>query len=264
MKPSINYDYHIHANVLHPDSKAEDFIMRAIEVGLDEMCITDHAPFPQFKAGDRIPEGATGRYCARVRELAEKYSDRIRIKCGMEIDYHPTLIPQIEEVLSEGDFDYVIGSSHLHIPGMIGTPLNELTADEYVGICFENNLNAVRSGYFNTIAHIDMYRWIVSRQDRFGLKTTEFDLTKHTALIREVFSEMEKRGVNLEVNTHLMSNGDVARAYPAAELTAIASEYDLSYRFGSDAHRAEAVAHGFELVAAEPRFEKAMKYAKIQ
>ncbi|MBQ8552410.1 MAG: histidinol-phosphatase HisJ family protein [Clostridia bacterium] len=263
MKPSINYDYHIHANVLHPESKADAFIERAIELGLGKICITDHAPFPQFKADDRIPTGETRRYCKKVRELADKYRERIEVSCGMEIDYYPNLIPQIEEILAEGDFDYIIGSSHLHIPGLIERPLSEFTADEYVALCFENTLRAVKSGYFNTIAHIDMYRWIVSRPDRFMLRTEEFNLVNHEAIIREVFSEMEKRGVNLEVNTHRMSSGDISKVYPSAELMCIASEYDLSYRFGSDAHTPEHVADGFESVAECESYKPCMKFFKI-
>lgn len=245
----IDYDYHIHANVLRVPDKAEDYIKRAVEIGLREICITDHAPYPHIKASDRIPVGATKEYCARVRELSDKYSGQITVKCGMEIDYHPTLEGQIEEFLKDGDFDYVLGSSHLHIPDMLDVPMSELTTYEYAALCFENNLKAVRSGYFDAIAHIDMYRWSTSIPGRFANDTEEVDVSRFEEIAREIFSEMEKRGVALEINSHRMAPGNVELVYPSAQLIDYAKDYALTYRFGSDAHSPDCVGHGREEVS---------------
>jgi len=247
----IRHDHHVHGVVLGNNSRAEEFIGRALSLGLTEIGITDHAPFPQFKAGDRIPAGKLKEYCMRVRELADKYRDRITIKLGIEMDYHPSLKGQIEEMLGEGDFDYVIGSSHLHIPGMIGRELSEFTAQEYVELCFTNNLNAVKSGYFDVIAHIDMYRWVIENPERFKLRGTEYKLCE--GLLCELFSEMARRGTALEINTHRLG-GDPALIYPDASIMEIAAKYPLTYSFGSDAHAPEHVGHGIDTVESLPLF----------
>ena len=252
MSSLINYDYHVHANIMNVPEDADKYVLRAMTLGLDEICITDHAPYAHLSGRDRIPADGMTEYIERVRALADKYSGKIGIKCGMEIDYIPAFERQIEQMLSCGKLDYVLGSSHLHIRGMTEKPLCEYTAHEYVGLCYENNLRAVKSGYFQTISHIDMYRWVISCKERFKLIGEEYDLSCYTDMIREIFSEMEKRGVSLEINTHLIGNGDVEKVYPAAELMSIAKEYRLTYRFGSDAHTPNCVGDGIAEITSSP------------
>ncbi len=251
----IYYDYHTHPNLMRVPENGRAYIETAIQKGLREICFTDHAPLEGFPLGDRMPVGMARQYCETVRTLADEYKDRIVVKCGIEMDYLPTIEDQIEDILNQADFDYVIGSSHLHCRGMLPFPLSDLTAQEFVVKCFENNLMAVKSGYFNTIAHIDMYRWVIRSNNRFNLKTTEFDLAAVEYLVREIFAEMEKREVSLEVNTHLMaSTNDAGDIYPSTDIMKIARDYELRYKFGSDAHVKEHVGIGRDIVENEERF----------
>lgn len=252
----INYDYHMHPNLMNVPENGRMFIESAIEAGLKEICFTDHAPLSRFPLKDRVPFGEARRYCYAVRELADEYKDRITVKCGIEMDYIPALENEIEDILSQADFDYVIGSSHLHVDGMLQEPLSELTADEYAAKCYKNNLLAVKSGYFHTIAHLDMYRWIARSCERFKLRTAEFDLSLHEEAIRELFGEMEKRGIALEINTHLMASTGIAEdIYPSPEVMRIAREYDLKYKFGSDAHHKGYVGFGRDIICKTELFK---------
>ena len=54
-------------------------------------------------------------YCRRVREIAKRYEGKIHIKCGVEADFHSLSVGEVERVLAEGDFDFVLASSHMHI-----------------------------------------------------------------------------------------------------------------------------------------------------
>ena len=108
-------DYHMHPTVLKKPERFPLFVQKALEMGVGEICVTDHMPLSISHAKDRLERGTVREYCARVRELAEEYRDKIKIKCGIEIDYHPSVIGEIEQVLGEGDFDVILGSSHIHI-----------------------------------------------------------------------------------------------------------------------------------------------------
>lgn len=252
----IKYDYHTHPNFMNVPENDRKFIESAIESGLEEICFTDHAPLSRFPLSDRVPFGFARRYCERVRELADEYKGRITVKCGVEMDYIPDLEGEIEDILSEGSYDYVIGSSHLHIPGMLPKALSEMTADEYVAHCCLNNLRAVRSGYFNTVAHLDMYRWVVRKNERFKLLTAQFDFKRHEDTIRETFSEMEKRGVALEINTHLMASTKNAEdIYPSKDVLKIAKEYNIKYKYGSDAHHKGDVGFGRDIICKSEIFK---------
>ena len=208
MEKMIYNDNHIHAGIMADNSRAEEFVNTAIKKGLSQIVITDHAPLPQSPLRDRIPNGMTKEYCRRIRELADKYKDKISIKSGIEMDYLPEFEREIEVILNEGDFDIVIGSSHLHINGMLDVPLDTLTAQEYVDMCYDNNLAAVKSGYFDVLAHVDMYRWVIDRKERFKLLTSDFTINGEK--LENLLYEISKRGVALEINTNFMGNsGDL-------------------------------------------------------
>ena len=89
-------DYHLHPRILDPSNAFENFIHVALDNGIKEICITDHMPLSVSNAGDRIPNGQIKAYCRRVRELAKRCEDMISIKCGIEIDYHPSVLDEIQ------------------------------------------------------------------------------------------------------------------------------------------------------------------------
>ena len=253
MEKILNFDNHIHAGIMAKTPKAEAFINKAIEKGLSHIVISDHAPLPQSTLGDRIPDGMTAEYCRRIRELADKYKGKIDIKAGIEIDYFPGFEREIEGILKEGDFDLVMGSSHLHVKGMLDVPLDTLTAQEYVDRCFDNNIAAVKSGYFDVLAHVDMYRWIIAVKERFKLRTSDYAIPGEK--LETLLSEMSKRGTSLEINTNFMGDsGDTSKIYPSEEIMAKASKYPLTYSFGSDAHAPQRVGDGIAGVTAAPWF----------
>jgi len=172
---------------------------------------------------------------------------------GLEFGMLEDNVRQLRQDLSRRHFDYVIGSSHLHLGGMLDVPLCELTAAEFVDLCFENNIRAAKSGYFQILAHMDMYRWVVSNPERFKLKGKEYRLDK--GKINELFSEMVKHDVALEINTHLMGKrGDASLIYPDRELIEIAAKYPLKYSYGSDAHSPDCVGDGRSEVESEACF----------
>lgn len=249
MKNIFNCDYHTHPCILSSKEKYRDFIKKAVDEGLHEICFTDHAPIAEFPLGDRIPCGRTREYCEAVREAAEEYRGIITVKCGIEIDYLPSIESEIEKILSEGDFDHILGSSHLHLKGMLPMPLSELTAEKYARLSLENTLCAVKSGYFGAVSHIDMYRFAEHEHRRFGLQGECANVERLEDVLREIFSEMEKRGTALEINSHLFaSSSNVSDIYPSKKIMEIAAEYKLDYCFGSDAHRAVDVGFGRKML----------------
>ena len=82
----------------------EDYVKTAIEEGFDILGFADHTP--QFFPGDYYsnfrmrPELLRG-YCNTVRELAKKYRDQIQIPLGLEVEYYPSLLPQLLSVIRD-------------------------------------------------------------------------------------------------------------------------------------------------------------------
>jgi len=248
--PFLNDIDHTHPNLLKKPEQADLFINRAIELGFDEICFTDHMPFTVTgDEHDRIPFGGIAKYCNAVREIAGKYEKKIKIKLGIEIDYHPSCLTEIESVLSEGDFDYVIGSSHLNISGF-GIPFSATTRTEFARMVLENYLSAVNSGYFDTISHLDVYRWVFSEEKVYPLINDGYTYRSNLDLIYRIFESLEKTGVNLEINAApLYKKFDELGAYPETDILNISRKFKLNYVYGSDAHFPDKVGFGYDYFA---------------
>ena len=104
-------DYHIHTK-FSADSEADPrgHILKAIEMGLDEICFTDHQDFnyPYMSFDLDIDS-----YLKEMKLLKEEYKNQIRIKIGVEVGLDLNYIQEINDFVNSHDFDYVIGSIHV-------------------------------------------------------------------------------------------------------------------------------------------------------
>lgn len=134
----------------------EAYVLKAIEKGADSITFTDHAPFPnnQFK-GRMMYEELPG-YIASVRGLQEKYRDRIRVKCGLEIEYLPSFIEYYKYLYESGNFDVLMLGQHFYETshGEYSFMVPEKNAWEYQG-CLEAIMEGVSTGLFSVVAHPD-------------------------------------------------------------------------------------------------------------
>ncbi len=235
-------DYHMHPMVVQKPEQFDLFVQKAVTEGIEEICITDHMPLLCSHAKDRIPHGKVKEYCAAVRRFAKQYENEISIKLGIEIDFHPSVKDEIEAVLEAGEFDFVLGSSHLHVIKQHEWFKNNVTYTEYAKAMFENTILAAQSGYFDAIAHVDMHRRIFARKDKFPLIDDGYSETMHTKLINETLDVIAENGVRLELNPHIAElTGNIMDMYPSLYVTERALEKGIKFTFGSDAHKAESV-----------------------
>lgn len=235
-------DYHMHPQISKSEETFDAFAITAIENGIDEVCITDHMPLENSLAPDRIPRGKVEEYCYKVRQIADKYRGKLSVKLGIEIDYHPTIRNQIENVLKSGKFDFVLGSSHLHAISELDIFSLTKTRNEYAKAMLENTISAAESGYFNAIAHVDMYRWIFSNPERFALSDDFFCEEKHMELIDKTLESIKKNNLYLEMNPHFaVSQKSISCMYPSISITEPALDKGIKFSYGSDAHTAKDV-----------------------
>lgn len=230
-------DYHMHPMIMQKPERFSLFVQNAIQNGISEICVTDHMPLSCSDAPDRIPAGRIGGYCRLARELSGSYSDDISIKVGIEVDYHPSVAGEIEQVLAEGDFDFVIGSSHLHVIKQNEYFDGRMTRNQYVRAMLENTILAAQSGYFNAIAHLDLYRWIFSIGDRYPLVDDGYSEAVHARLIDETLCSIQENGLLLEINPHFaVQSGRLEDTYPSLPILERALQKNIPLYYGSDAH----------------------------
>lgn len=230
-------DYHMHPTILQTPERFPLFVRTALQNGIDEICITDHMPLSCSNAADRIPSGMIGEYCQTGRKLAEQYRGVLSVRLGIEIDFHPSVKGEIEAVLAAGDFDFVLGSSHLHVIKQAEYFDGRMTRNQYAQAMLENTILAAESGYFHAIAHLDLYRWIFSLGQRYPLMDDGYSESLHASLIDEVLCSIQENGLLLEVNPHFaVQSGMLEDTYPSSTILERALAKNIPVCYGSDAH----------------------------
>lgn len=152
----ITADCHIHTEFSSDsETKITDQVERAIALGLDHICFTDHMDMD-------YPEGEfeldTDAYVKRVLELQEEYKDRIRICLGVELGMQEHLKERQQAYIEKYPFDFVIGSMHL-IHGedpYFGKIYEEMGDEEAYREYFRATLeNLKRAPKIHTLGHLD-------------------------------------------------------------------------------------------------------------
>ena len=251
-------DYHMHPSVLRVPGGFDEFAGQALRRGIGEVCITDHMPLASHK-GDRILPGHVEEYRREVLTIKEKWAGKLTVKLGIEVDYFPALTTEMAEVFDAGEYDWIHGSTHLHVVrrDLFGT---ECTFNEYANLSFENTLEAVQTGLFQSLSHIDIHRWAFSRQDRFPLVDDGYDVQRHMSIISQILDAVKARGMRLEINTHFAANtGDFENVYPEIPIVELALEKGVLFSFGSDAHSADHVGILLDELHAHPVYAKALE-----
>jgi len=222
----MNYNYHTHtARCGHAIGTDEEYVLRAIEGGMEFMGFADHVPLmftDGTQTGHRVPVEKAEEYCRSIAHLREKYKDRIDIKTGFEIEYYEEYFDDVVRNAIAYGAEYLIVGQHYISPennggkhAIKGTDKNE-DLDAYVK-CLEA---AMKSGYITYIAHPDMFNF-------------SGDADYYRQRVRDICTMSKSCNVPLEINFLGIRDN---RIYPNGEFWRIAGEVGCPAVFGLDAH----------------------------
>lgn len=252
------FDYHIHPNYsIDAKGTVEEFCESALKRGLKEIAFTTH--FDTDIIAEDCYVAVKGRrmdslagdwledYEATIRAAEDRYKDRgLKVLLGVEVDY----IPNVESILPEQfystDFDIVLGSTHLidHIAISADDRAPEVfrryTVEELGEKYYTLLLEAIESGLFDIMSHLDLYR-------RFGQ-------TYYGDKIREIWKpylddlalSMRKQNVGFEINTSPLRRGQIQPMPDENIIKALREAGVLTVTIGSDAHDPSNVGAGIE------------------
>lgn len=236
-------DYHIHTQRCgHARGEMAGYVKRAIQAGLPEMGFSDHIymywlPLEQRDPELAMPEDQFDAYVEDVLRLRREYPD-ITIRLAVEADFIPDHEPALKAILERYPWDYVLGS--VHFIGAWGLDdsryidgYDRWDIDELYELYFSLVLRAANSGYFETMAHLDLVK-------KFGHRARK-DLAD---LYARVAKGLAAAGVAIEVNTAGLYK-PVGELYPHLDLLTACRKAGVPATLGSDAHAPEEVARGF-------------------
>ena len=238
----MRVDLHNHTILCnHANGTVEQYVQRAIELGIDHYGFSDHAPM-NFDPKYRMDISQKALYEKWVLDAKEKYKNQIKILLAYEVDYLEGYI--LDEIINS-KVDYLIGSVHFlkNKNDMWG-----FDNPEFIGVYESKDIDTIWLEYFDAIKSM--------------AKTQLFDIVGHFDLIKvfrflpkkdirilanDALKQIKKSGMVLEINPAGLRK-PIGETYPSKQLLELAYEMNIDITFGSDAHEIEQVGFKYDEV----------------
>ncbi len=247
---AVKADFHLHSS-FSGDSTApmEDMILKGISLGLHTMCFTEHMDmdYVYLNPGEEgMFELNTDSYLYELIRLKEKYAGQIKILFGVELGVQPHLRRRLAVYAKSFDFDFIIASSHLcnrkdpYYPSFYEGRSDEEAYREY----FNSVLEHIKTfENFDVYGHLD---YVV----RYGkTKDADYCYEKYRDVLDPILETILEKEKGIELNTGAI-NYHLKELNPCTDLLkryrSLGGEI---ITVGSDAHRPDAVAKGFDYAA---------------
>jgi histidinol-phosphatase (PHP family) len=237
---NVRIDYHTHHERCgHAEGRLEDYVKRAVEIGLEQVGLSDHMPLLHVDPATYYPGMAMAmdelpRYVEEALRLKEKYRGQIDIRVGLEGDYIEGYEEDIERIVTGYPWDYVIGSVHFlgewdvsdsrQLHGWEGKRMLDVY-ERY----FDAVQKAAKTGFYDFLGHIDVIK-------RFGHRPEEDDEVRE--LERRTLDVIRDSGVAIELNASGLRM-PCAEMFPKRRMLEYAFELGIPVTVGSDAHQPE-------------------------
>lgn len=231
-------DYHMHTRFsLDSEANPHDHVRKAIQMGLAEICFTDH--YDVDYPGQDFTMNLENYY-QYMLQLKKQYEDQIKIKIGIEMGLDPIHAKKINRLIRACPFDFVIGSIHAVRDTEFFAPgdfFNGLSKEEAHHRYFEQAVACIKT--FDNINVFGHYDYI----ERYGpYSNNQVDLSKYTDLIEQFLDILIHKGIGLEVNTSGFNLAFRQQGFPQKSILEL--YYHKGGRIitiGSDAHTSDRV-----------------------
>lgn len=221
-------DYHIHA-LAHGEYDytyewLRSFVEQARKMEVLEIGLSEHDEHIELMNP------------AAIEDLRRGYPG-ITIRLGLEIDYIPGREEYIRNLTTAQHFDYTLGSIHFISGWGFDHPDNryrfdELDIDDIYDDYFNLVKNAVKSGLFDVVSHLDLVKVWGHRP----VKRRLFEF------VEPVLQCIKETGMVIEINSGGLRK-PVKEIYPSIEIIKRMAEIGIPITLGSDAHHPDQVAY---------------------
>lgn len=249
-------DYHIHTPYCgHAHGKTVEYIEQAIDLGLDEICFTDHLGRYYLTRSQKsrywdwgMHERNITRYVAELAELRTIYQSDIIIKIGLEVDYVEGAEELLLPFLNVFPFDVILGSIHClprfgwrHLADIHGQNVHDLYT-EY----FRLARAALQSPHIHSLAHLDfIWRYIpLPAQQAKEIFEREIAATLQTA-------KETGKCIEINANSYIWSQTNPTEGVdPFVIILSQIRAQKVPITLGSDAHDPRLVGKSFDEIIA--------------
>lgn len=238
-------DFHIHTHFSSDcQVNPEEYVERAISLGMKEICFTDHVDFdyPQ-ENGQEMFKVDVDRYFSELSALKEKYADNLKIKIGIELGVNPSIYEQNRQFIASHPFDFIIGSSHI-VDGIDPYSLyywENRPIDDGIMAYYEAILrNVTFYNDYDVYGHLDYVRRYVRDKSYVYNDSKFYDITE--MILKNIIS----KGHGIELNTRGLQEGFTPYIPTIAILERYRQLGGEIITIGSDSHKLRNLGYGFK------------------
>ena len=230
-------DYHVHSNnSFDGKNSIEEMCKKAIEINLSEICFTEHFSVDPRDISYHVLNYE--KYFSEIEKAKEKFSDKIKIKCGLEIG-EPHLKQykkDLEKEMKRMNLDFRIGSIH----NIDGVKLrlymqNKNKYDIYYNY-FNEIYEMVKNSDIDIVGHMDLMKRYA--YEIYG----NYNFNDYKEVIEKILKEVISREIGIEINGSGFFN-KVGESYPSKEILVLYKNLGGEIiTVGSDSHFCESLA----------------------
>ncbi len=239
-------DLHTHTTFSDGKNTPEEMVLAAIKKNMVCIGISDHS-YTKMDASYCLQREEIPEYQRIIGQLKEKYQDRIKVLCGIELD-------ACSNISTQG-FDYVIGSVH-HVDVENDSVPVDWRADlvvEGVNRYFGGDVYALVEAYFRKAAAFAQKKGIdiighIDVMSKFNEQTPLFD-TEHPRYKKACIDAVDALltlDVPFEINTGAISRGYRTTPYPEFAVAKYIRSRGGRLVLSSDTHSADNLCFEFD------------------
>lgn len=260
-------NYHTHSTFCDGKSALEDIVKVAIEQKMKILGFSSHAMYP-FATNWHMQIADYAEYFREIHSLQKKYTGKLEILAGLEVDFIPPLLCCNKELYHEYAPDYIIGSIHYisnpdhgcvnlpdpHMPSFFSIDGSIKELRKGIQIFFNgNNKKAIQTYFalqrsmvtscnFDIIGHADVIR----KRNVCGEFFNEEDIWYKNEL-KETAKAFAKSTKIVEINTGGMSRAGVKTPYPSPYFLELLVKEGARLMLNSDSHVKDSLLDNFDV-----------------
>lgn len=241
------YNFHTHNELCDGDGPAEKYILAAIEKGFKALGFSSHAPIP-VDLDWTLQRENVEEYYLLIKNLKEKYKEKLEIYLGLEFDYFEKREFQDFYFKNKKKLDYNICSVHFFyekekfyiIDGKLENYIEALK------VIFNENVILFVKKYYELIrkmivefkpdivAHIDLIK-------KNNKKNTFFSENEnwYKEEVLYTLDVLKESSSILEINTGGLARGSIEDFYPSEWLFKECYKRNIPIIINSDCHQPE-------------------------
>jgi histidinol-phosphatase (PHP family) len=212
----------------------------AIAAGVTEIAFTDHVEHQHTDPGYGYYKAE--EYLRANEAVQQEFGGRLTVLKGAEVDFHTDTAEQVQRFVEQygKEYDFVIGSVHYGENAQIIFPeyFEGKSVDEVVLPYFDQLETAIRTGWFDTIGHLDIPKRYLPNTHR------PYDPSQYRERLNGLFTALIETNTPFEINTSgLRQRPKASMPGPAIVRWYVEAGGSL-VTTGTDSHAAQTVGSG--------------------